>query len=197
MSIYNLKNYDYKNYKYSEKALEEIKKLNKVSKIIRLFSIISLLVFLVKYLKTDDFSYIILLFLFVAILRFIEYKFLNKSKIYLSKESLDDLHDFIYYFYCKKRTKGAHTMHLLDLVYCNFEKKNYENVLELLNYIETPNKLFESQLFLYYYYYTKSYNEINNKEKAKEYLISLNDLVKRKGLNKKSAKVRGVKIIIE
>lgn len=197
MDIYDLKNYDFKNYKYSKKALENLKKVKKLSNITRLISIILVIFPFIKYLKTDNFSYVILIFLILILARFIEYKKYTNIKLSLSKESLEDFHDFVYYFYCKKRSKATHNMHLLDLIYCNFERKKYDIVLKLLDSLDMTSPLLQNRRFLYYYYYAKSYEELGLIEKSTEYLLLLNDLVKRNGLSKEAAKIRGIKIIIE
>lgn len=197
MDIYDLTNYDFKNYNYCERALKAINKTKTLEKAIRIISIILVVFTLIKYLKTDNFSYVILIFALIILLRFIEYKNYKKIQLTLSKEDLDAFHDFTYYFYCKKRSKTTHSMHLFDLIYYNFEKKNYETVLKLLDLLDMTNKNLESRLFLYYYYYAKSYDILGFKEEAKEYLTLLNDLVKRKGLSKTSANIRGLKIVIE
>ncbi|WP_124041458.1 hypothetical protein [Clostridium perfringens] len=197
MDIYDFKNYDFKNYKYSEKALDNLKKVNKLSNNTRLISIILVMFPFIKYLKTDNFSYVILIFLILILARFIEYKKYTNIKLSLSKESLEDFHDFAYYFYCKKRSKATHSMHLLDLIYCNFERKKYDIVLKLLDSLDMTSPLLQNRRFLCYYYYAKSYEELGLIEKSKEYLLLLNDLVKRNGLSKEAAKIRGIKIIIE
>ncbi|MEG2936360.1 MAG: hypothetical protein RR844_07705 [Clostridium sp.] len=187
MNIYDLQSYDYKNYSYTENSIKAIKNLNLISKLLKITTIISLtILFFLNAITFVIFSSQILLY-FALLIALVNKLFeallysITKKRLYNSKKM--DFHDFEYYFYCKKRTKSTHNMHLLSIIDSNIEMKNYEAALKALELVNPDAKLIKSNPFNYYYLSAVCYKHRWDSLRFKKYLSLLKDLSQKRKLN--------------
>lgn len=187
LNIYDLQSYDYKNYSYTENSIKALKKLNLSSKLLKITTIISLIIlFFLNAITFIIFSSKILLYfaLLIALInKLFEAWLYSSTKKHLYNSNKMDYHDFEYYFYCKKRTKSTHNMHLLSIVDSNIEMKNYEAALKALGLVNPDTKLIKSNPFSYYYLSAVCYKHRGDSLRFNKYFSLLKDLSQKRRLN--------------
>ena len=193
MNIYDLNSYDFSQYNYTENSIKAIKKTKKLSILLRRITIILCLLFLlfglIVFFISSNIKLLYLGILIAVVGKLLEANIYLNMKKNLFRISKMDYHDYEYYYYCKKRTKSAHNMHLLNLAQSNIEMKRYEYALNALQIIDLNTTFIKNNLFSYYYYYARLYKELGFLTEFEEKLSLLNELSKKKRLSKNELKI--------